>query len=329
MYGVHVVAKWWWGSWHWAGGLALGVMLAGCSDSGSADDAGAIPVQSPSPTLPTSSSSAASSASSSSSSSSGSTAPSAVELYEPAPNRYHVSLRPRIEVHFASPITDRRAAAQAFELRSESGAVQSLSLSTDDGQRFFGAPQTRLEPNQRYRVVQTDPVVSDNGLIDPGTAWPFTTTLQLAATSQFAIDHCMDDDARYTLDRLNRVRAAGADCGGDLLPPAAPLSYSCTLAAAGAAHSVDMRDVNYFSHTGSDGGSVVDRIEAQGYAWRAAGENIAAGQLDAVAAFTGLLNSPGHCRNMLSVNFTEFGLGYAAGGGDYGRYWTQVFARPR
>ncbi len=76
------------------------------------------------------------------------------------------------------------------------------------------------------------------------------------------------------------------------------------------------------SHVGSDGSSFKDRIEREQYTWSAAGENIAAGYRTVSSVMNGWLASPGHCKNIMSPNFTEFG----AAESNY--YWTQVFARP-
>ncbi len=52
-------------------------------------------------------------------------------------------------------------------------------------------------------------------------------------------------------------------------------------------HSLDMGTNNYFSHDSQDGTKFSARITAQGYQWSRAGENIAAGYLDARAVMYG------------------------------------------
>ena len=86
--------------------------------------------------------------------------------------------------------------------------------------------------------------------------------------------------------------------------------------------------LNFFSHTGSDGSSPLDRIKRTGYSYRSAAENIAAGYRTAGDVVQGWYNSPGHRQNMLNCHLHEIGVAYADGG-SYGRYWTQVFATPR
>jgi uncharacterized protein YkwD len=71
-----------------------------------------------------------------------------------------------------------------------------------------------------------------------------------------------------------------------------------------------------------------DRLNAVGYRWQSAGENIAAGYATAAQAMSGWMDSPDHRANILNTNFTELGTGYAIDA--TGRpYYVQVFGRPR
>jgi len=113
--------------------------------------------------------------------------------------------------------------------------------------------------------------------------------------------------------------------------PAYALSGQLRSAARG--HSQDMACNEFFSHTGSDGSSVGDRVSAEGYGWSWVGENIFATSISSSAApqqaFDWWMNSPGHRANILNVNFTEIGIGYVySAESTYGSYFTAVFARP-
>jgi uncharacterized protein YkwD len=91
-----------------------------------------------------------------------------------------------------------------------------------------------------------------------------------------------------------------------------------------------MGDYNFFSHTGSDGLMVDDRVRNAGYDWSVVGENIAAGQQTINTVIAAWLDSPGHCANIMHSLYTEFGAkSYSVDGSDYPIYWTQVFAKPR
>jgi uncharacterized protein YkwD len=82
-------------------------------------------------------------------------------------------------------------------------------------------------------------------------------------------------------------------------------------------------------HRGSDGTNSGERMTRAGYAWQAAGENIAAGQVDAEAAVAAWLKSPGHCATLMGSFFTQTGIAFAlAPTKNPPIYWAQVFATP-
>jgi uncharacterized protein YkwD len=109
------------------------------------------------------------------------------------------------------------------------------------------------------------------------------------------------------------------------------LAHCISLDRAAQGHSEDMRDQDYFDHTGLDGSSPWDRsceacFDLGCGPSTAMAENIAAGNSGAAATFDQWKNSPGHNANMLNGSFTMLGIGRATGGGMYGVYWTNVFA---
>jgi len=162
----------------------------------------------------------------------------------------------------------------------------------------------------------------------PGTGG--NASYNLGNTPQAVIDQCMSADDKEMLTQVNNARSQARTCGTVNYKATAALSWNCTLDAVADAHSRDMGDNNFFSHTGSDGLSVSDRLTNAGYVWAAAGENIAAGQPTIGAVMTAWLNSAGHCTNIMSSSYTEIGAAsYAVSGSDYPIYWTQVFTRPR
>jgi uncharacterized protein YkwD len=137
-------------------------------------------------------------------------------------------------------------------------------------------------------------------------------------------------DQQEMLNQVNRARGSSRSCGDDVMPAVAELSWNCQLRNAAQAHSNDMASNNFFSHTGSDGLSVGDRVTASEYSWSSVGENIAAGQTTITQVMTGWLNSPGHCRNIMAARSTEFGSAVVTTtAADYSHYWTQVFASPQ
>lgn len=115
------------------------------------------------------------------------------------------------------------------------------------------------------------------------------------------------------LSRVNRLRRAAGR---------AALRWSPLLAGVAQAHADDMARNRFFSHGGSDGSSVGDRVARAGYGWCAVAENIARGQRDLDSVIRGWQGSPGHRRNMLSGEMAEIGL--ARGPRDT---WVMVLAR--
>ena len=104
----------------------------------------------------------------------------------------------------------------------------------------------------------------------------------------------------------------------------------CPGTASARAHSEDMVELEFFSHTGPEGLGTGERVDERNYSWSAVGENIAAGQNSVDQVVGGWLSSPGHCANIMRAEFTEMGAArIEAPGSKYSPLWTQVFARPR
>jgi uncharacterized protein YkwD len=101
-----------------------------------------------------------------------------------------------------------------------------------------------------------------------------------------------------------------------------PLTAEPALARLAGAHSADMAERGYFSHTTPDGKSPWDRAEEAGVDGMG-GENIAMGQQDAEAVMSAWMNSEGHRANILNCDFRTLGVGahFASGG----PWWTQNF----
>jgi uncharacterized protein YkwD len=109
----------------------------------------------------------------------------------------------------------------------------------------------------------------------------------------------------------------------------AAYSVDSRLRAAARVHATDMACNHFTSHTGSDGSSVRDRVERQGYSWSWIGENYYVSSSGAQTAFDWWMNSTLHRNNLLSPNYTQFGVGYVYDAdSDYGGYFVVVFARP-
>lgn len=102
-----------------------------------------------------------------------------------------------------------------------------------------------------------------------------------------------------------------------------PLRPSSKLTAAASGHAWDMAARGFFSHKGSNGRSVGHRVERQGYGYCLVNENLSYGRPGPATVIRAWMNSPGHRRNILNPEVTEFGLARAPG-----EYWVLVMARP-
>jgi hypothetical protein len=144
---------------------------------------------------------------------------------------------------------------------------------------------------------------------------------------------------QVVLERLNRARrdpgAEAARLGIALdegtSPPLAdgprpPLTLHAGLLQAARAHSQDMLARDFFEHTNPDGEDPFDRMQAAGYAFAVAGENLhmamASQPLDADTEAPGAHDDlfvdagypgRGHRRNLVDADFTEVGIGVATG----------------
>lgn len=89
------------------------------------------------------------------------------------------------------------------------------------------------------------------------------------------------------------------------------------------AYSTRMLREGYFSHLDNDGHNPFDRLSAGGVGFGAAGENLALAP-NLQRAHNGLMNSPGHRRNILSPRYRTVGIGIIDAG-PYGIMVSQEF----
>lgn len=102
----------------------------------------------------------------------------------------------------------------------------------------------------------------------------------------------------------------------------APLAWDARVAEVAQAHSQDMVDRRFFSHTNPDGESPFNRLAEARITYTWAGENIAYGYPTASSVLAAWLNSPGHRANIENPNYSHHGVGLV------NTYWTHVLIRP-
>ena len=137
--------------------------------------------------------------------------------------------------------------------------------------------------------------------------------------------------ADQVLDAVNAARATARRCGSVDHPAAPAMTWHAQPEQAALGHAQYLQQNNLFSHTGANGSSVGQRLTAAGYAWSTVGENIAAGYPDVASVMKGWIDSPGHCANLMTGNFTHLGVVLVPGtsSNTYRTYWAMVLARPR
>lgn len=122
------------------------------------------------------------------------------------------------------------------------------------------------------------------------------------------------------VERLNRDRAAKG---------LAPLRFDPQLSEVARHHSADMRDHGFFEHDSPRTGGVDNRLDAAGYSFLTARENLSEAP-DIERSQDGLLDSPPHYANIMAEDVTHVGVGIVEGGvhDRQNLTVTQVFARP-
>lgn len=175
--------------------------------------------------------------------------------------------------------------------------------------------------NTETRTPATGAPAADatsSGAASPGTS---TTPTQVAQT---ASDCAFGNYQADVVAAINRVRAAGAVCGGVAYPAVGALAWNGQLESAAAVHSTDMAINNFFAHTSpTTGKSLRERIPETGYRYSSAGENIAAGQTSGSQVVADWVVSPTHCKNMMTPAFRDIGVSCRTNPATtYQYYWT-------
>ncbi len=231
-------------------------------------------------------------------------------------------------------------AAGGHLLWSQPGDPENTSLALDhDPSRFGGAeaagvapstssPTTSASPTEEPAPTTTTETTTstpeEEDSPEPPPAPPSshsdeeTTTDDSSsgdAAPTVARDESQDSGGTSTSRRVvELVNAERAEAG------CAAVRVDDRLVESAQAHSDDMAESGYLSHTSRDGRSFDDRIEAAGYPDPAA-ENIAMGMSTADAVMQAWMSSEGHRRNILNCEIATIGVGVNSDGW----YWTQNF----
>jgi len=89
-----------------------------------------------------------------------------------------------------------------------------------------------------------------------------------------------------------------------------PLGLNGKLNSSAQAKAADMVSLDYWAHVSPNGTQPWAFIEAAGYSYQKAGENLAYGFSTSASTLVGWMNSPGHRANILDTNYAEVGFGF-------------------
>jgi len=204
-------------------------------------------------------------------------------------------------------------------------AVALASLATMAAGAFAAPPAVSAQPEAYQRSA-------DGQLLRLAIGRGATQGTPLAPDT-LASATCADSGTKAfrqeVLKLTNGYRATGRYCGSTWYAASKPVTWDTMLKRAANGHSNDMAKNNFFSHTGSDGSSMGERISEAGYRWSYAGENIAAGYSTVASVMDGWIKSPGHCANIMSSHYEDIGVACVPSNtADYSSYWTMDLAAP-
>ncbi|MEJ2010714.1 MAG: CAP domain-containing protein [Anaerolineales bacterium] len=179
-------------------------------------------------------------------------------------------------------------------------------------------PSSTFTPGPTFTPTETwDPAIPTNTPSPTNTTAPTPSDTPINTSCNYTINTSNENQVAQLINDERQSRGLYA------------YQVQSQLRAAARVQAADMACNHFTGHTGSDGSNVRDRVEAQGYSWSWIGENYMI-STNPQTAFNWWMNSTPHTANILSPNYTEFGVGYIySSESDYGGYFVVVFARPK
>jgi uncharacterized protein YkwD len=170
--------------------------------------------------------------------------------------------------------------------------------------------RTHFSARQLHRLALCAPVARIKAAprVTPDTTTPAPPSMAVP----------VETVAEWRAQMLTRVNELRVRVGATRLTMCAPIERAAQK------YADVMAGNGVLSHTGPDGSQPWHRIAAQGYQWRAAGENIARGYPDVGTVMAGWIASPGHYANLINTNFRHVGFGLTKDGSG-NQWWAQKF----
>jgi hypothetical protein len=134
-----------------------------------------------------------------------------------------------------------------------------------------------------------------------GYNWQTTNTARINSTGVLAYATEMNIGGLLSATNTQRSQNGGLQA----------LSLNSKLSSAAQTKANDMVARNYWSHTTPDGKEPWTFVDAAGYLYQKAGENLAYGFSTPSETVIGWMNSPSHRANILDTTYKEVGFGFA------------------
>jgi uncharacterized protein YkwD len=180
------------------------------------------------------------------------------------------------------------------------------------GMMAYGRSARAVRQAARWRL-RTMPAMFRNVL---------ATSLALFGLAVHAADECQPA-AEAALRALNALRAEAQSCGAAV--PA--LNWDPRLAESARLYAQELARREVLTHEGQHIRSLRERLRGQGYPFRLAGENLAAGPASLDEVLAQWLGSPAHCKNVMSAGFADAGLACALDAGKAKPFWVLHLGR--
>lgn len=244
-----------------------------------------------------------------------------------------------MSIRLTTSTVDRRVramiAAAAIGTTAVAAGLPASSLAQQAYTPFTPSPYTtqptQPSPYDTYKPAPTQPAPSQPGPSQPGPPPPpdsggnnKVATAPLCANANTPIARLGIAKAEQVIVCLtNRERQRRLPENRGLKP----LAINATLMQTARAHSNDMVQNAFFDHVNKQGVDACGRIMAAGYSAKSCGENIAIRRTQPVTPYhflyapdgiNGWMRSPRHKAQILNPNYSEIGVGLAAGDAEAG-----------
>ncbi len=218
----------------------------------------------------------------------------------------------------------------------------SVSLIAFSGQAYVSATSYVIQKNdtfwdisKKYKMDLKDIIAANPQFKNPNRIYPGDKVTISSVTNSKPI---RGKDGTFTSGVMNNVKPTATPSSFEIQvvelvnkqrtsKGLKALTNNTSLESTARKKSQDMINRGYFSHQSPTYGSPFDMMKRFGIKYSSAGENIAMGQKTPQAVVTAWMNSEGHRRNILSVNYSQIGVGLAKKSNGT-TYWTQMFIRP-